>query len=221
MPTARCARSTSTRRSSCITPSASTIRIELELAAHTHRLLSSRSEAALAPFLAEWPQDARWRELPAHSLPVLQWLSEASSQAPRFSAELCIALAAAASALAWHQTYTAAEIDRGFLDRYGWCELVGGRGVLEADRIACGFLLLGPETLYPAHRHEAEELYLPLSGSAFWQQSDRPWERRPPGTLIRHASLEPHAMRTSSEPLLALYLWRGAGLAGRSRLDLS
>jgi hypothetical protein len=152
---------------------------------------------------------------------VLHWLSEAANQAPRFSAELCIALAAAASALAWHQTYTAAEIGRGFLDRYGWCELVGGRGVLEADRIACGFLLLGPETLYPAHRHEAEELYLPLFGSAFWQQIDRPWERQPPGTLIRHESLEPHAMRTSSEPLLALYLWRGAGLAGRPRLDLS
>jgi hypothetical protein len=152
---------------------------------------------------------------------VLQWLGEAVSQAPRLSAELCTALAAAASALAWHQTYTADEIGQGFLDRYGWCEPAGGRGVLESDRIACGFLLLGPETLYPAHRHEAEERYLPLSGSASWQQGDRPWERQPPGTLIQHASLEPHAMRTSNEPLLALYLWRGAGLAARSRLDLS
>ena len=28
------------------------------------------------------------------------------------------------------------------------------------------------------------------------------------GELIRHATMEPHAMRTADEPLLAAYLWQ-------------
>ena len=35
-----------------------------------------------------------------------------------------------------------------------------------------------------------------------------PWQERPPASVITHASMEPHAMRTGAEPLLAAYLWR-------------
>ena len=77
--------------------------------------------------------------------------------------------------------------------------------------------MLGPATHYPRHRHEAEEIYLPLSGTAAWQQGDARWRDRPPGTLIHHAGNEPHAMRTGAGPLLALYLWRSANLAQKAR----
>jgi hypothetical protein len=79
--------------------------------------------------------------------------------------------------------------------------------------------MLGPFTHYPRHRHDAEEIYLPLSGAAEWQQGDAVWRERLPGTLIRHAGGEPHAMRTGAGPLLALYLWRGANLAQKAQLD--
>ncbi len=84
--------------------------------------------------------------------------------------------------------------------------------------LACGFLLLGPRTFYPRHRHEAEEIYLPLSGTAEWQQGDAIWREHPPGTIIHHSSEEPHAMRTHAQPLLALYLWRSANLKQKARL---
>jgi hypothetical protein len=80
-------------------------------------------------------------------------------------------------------------------------------------------LLLGPATHYPRHRHEAEEIYMPLAGTAAWQQGDGDWRDQLPGTVIHHQPFEPHAMRTHAEPLLALYLWRGAGLAQKARLD--
>ena len=79
--------------------------------------------------------------------------------------------------------------------------------------------MLGPATLYPHHRHEAEEIYVPLSGTAAWQRGDAIWREHPPGTLIHHLSEEPHAMRTGEEPLLALYLWRSSDLAQKARLD--
>jgi hypothetical protein len=132
-------------------------------------------------------------------------------------------LAEAAGDLAWRQTYGQADVAAGaieasFLDRYGWCEVLGPRAASRSDRMACGFLLLGPQTCYPSHRHEPEELYLPLSGSAAWRQRDGDWQQRLPGTLIHHASFEAHAMHTDADPLLALYLWRGGNLHAKASL---
>jgi mannose-6-phosphate isomerase-like protein (cupin superfamily) len=78
--------------------------------------------------------------------------------------------------------------------------------------------LLGPAAHYPSHAHRAEELYLVLSGTADWQRGDEPFAARRPGAVIIHASSEPHAMQTAQEPLLALYLWRGADLGAGARL---
>ncbi len=131
---------------------------------------------------------------------------------------MALGLSQAASALEWRQSYTREELDDEFLAAYGWSELFGLRGPLASERLACGFLVLGPQTFYPRHRHEAEEIYVPLSGTAAWQQGDGIWREKAPCTPIHHASLEPHAMRTAQQPLLALYLWRGAQLSQSSRL---
>lgn len=160
-----------------------------------------------------------------HTLPVLQWLPRAAQAAPTFSAPLCAMLAGAARDLHWRQTYTQAEVAFGaieatFLDRYGWCELIGPTAAT-GDGLACGCLLLAPDTHYPSHSHAAEELYVPLSGTASWRQGEirtdtSGWRELAPGTLIHHAAFEPHAMRTHGDPLLALYLWRGAHVRAKA-----
>jgi Dimethlysulfonioproprionate lyase len=109
----------------------------------------------------------------------------------------------------WRQTYAVPDVSTAFLMNYGWSEIVGLRGELPSDRIACGFLLLGPSTYYARHSHAAEEIYVPLSGTALWQQAESPWREHLPGSVIHHDSNEPHAMRTQTQPLLALYLWHG------------
>ncbi|HSY97543.1 MAG TPA: dimethylsulfonioproprionate lyase family protein [Steroidobacteraceae bacterium] len=169
--------------------------------------------------LCDWPRDGRLRPLEASGLPVLRWLPQIAADTAAFGNDLVSAVAQAAPSLGWRQTYSAHELDGTFLDNYGWSEIFGAHGPLASRRIACGFLMLGPATHYPRHRHEAEEWYLPLSGTAAWQQGDADWQDRLPGTLIHHAGNEPHAMRTGADPLLALYLWRGADLAQKARLD--
>ena len=119
----------------------------------------------------------------AASLPVLRCLPDAAALAPPFSAALVDELLSAAASLAWQQSYGRDDVGSPFLDNYGWCELVGLRGPLASVRIACGFLLLGPATLYPRHHHEAEEVYLPLAGTAAWQRGDGPCGHR---TRARH-----------------------------------
>lgn len=200
------------------------------LLALTRRLLESFTAPALAPFLADWPVAEDARATPGHrsaprsanaasAPPVIRWLPHIAADVHSFGAPLVTALCRAAPLLAWHQTYTSRELDRSFLQNYAFTEILGPRGARGGERLACGMLLLGPNTLYPPHRHEAEEVYVPLSGTADWQQGDALWRPHAPGALIHHHSEEPHAMRTDENPLLALYLWRGAGLSQHARLE--
>jgi len=192
----------------------------VNIAAQTRKLLESLQEPALAPFLADWPRTSRQTSHHRLAFAGVAVAAGIARDAAPFGIELVAAVHRAAPSLAWRQTYTAKDLDRAFLDNYGWSEILGGgNGALASERIACGFLILGPSTHYPRHRHEAEEIYLPLSGTAAWQQGDARWQDRAPGALIHHASEEPHAMRTGGSPLLALYLWRSDNLAQKARLD--
>jgi len=191
----------------------------VHIAAQIKQLLVSLQEPRLAPFLAEWTLAMRGRAVSPCTLPVLRWLPALAEDPGAFGSDLVAAVCHAAPSLAWRQTYTVNDLDAAFLDNYGWSEILGGAGPLASERIACGFLLLGPSTHYPRHSHEAEEIYLPLCGIAAWQQGDAVWREREPGTVIHHAGDESHAMRTGAHPLLALYLWRSENLAQKARLD--
>lgn len=170
------------------------------------------------PFLAGWPDLATTRPVAPSTLPVLSWLDAARRSSVPSTATLVAALATHADALAWQQSYTSADFGAAFLQRYGWTELIGQRGPVRSETVACGILMLGPDIHYPAHAHEAEELYVPLAGAALWSRGDEPAMERPAGTPIHHPSWVPHAMRTGAEPLLALYVWRGGDLAAKSRI---
>jgi quercetin dioxygenase-like cupin family protein len=178
----------------------------------------------LERFLAAWP--ASPHALDVHraapvglSLPVLRFLPHIAADRAHFGAPFVEALCRAAPSLAWRQSYSEREVGGAFLQNYGWCEIVAGARSRTSAQIACGVVVLGPRTLYPPHRHEAEEIYLPLRGTAVWQQGDAVWREHPPGTLIHHLSEEPHAMRTGDEPLLAMYLWYSIDLGQKARLD--
>jgi len=200
-------------------------------------LASAEGGSGLAPFLDEWPKALQMREVaPSGELPVLRCLPAvltariddiapgACSPALAACARVLTAAAAAAQTLCWRQTYTAREVCGALLANYAWTEILGCSGPIAAPRIASGLLLLGPQTLYPRHSHLAEEIYVPLSGTAEWQRGDHTWRARRPATLIYHRSEEMHAMRTAAEPLLALYVWRatdaaGADLGSSARLE--
>jgi hypothetical protein len=191
----------------------------VSLAERINILLQSLQQPALAPFLADWPGAYQARAVAAADLPVLRWMPQIGADRAAYASDLVAAVCRAAPSMAWRQSYSAEDVDGAFLGNYGWSEILGTSGPWVGARIACGLLLLGPSTHYPRHRHEAEEIYLPLSGTAAWQQGDAVWRDRTPGTLIHHASEEPHAMRTGAAPMLALYLWRSADLAQKARLD--
>jgi quercetin dioxygenase-like cupin family protein len=131
------------------------------------------------------------------------------------SPDLRPAVATLAPALRWarNPNYRRRPHTR-FVARYGYAVLVGppdrqARPLVPESRLAMGLLMLGPDTVYPRHFHPAEEIYLPLSGAAWWQRGEEPWRRVVPGTPIYHPGGLPHATRTDGAPLLALYIWCG------------
>jgi hypothetical protein len=182
---------------------------------------------AVAPFAAALGEihPASAVAPPLQTLAVNRHLPAALAAARGTVAE---ALAGAAGTLAaeafWAQNpnYQRRPPDAGFLANYGYFVVAGPAdgppAFIETPSLALGLLLLGPGTLYPAHRHPAEELYIPLAGDGEWQNGDAPWRTEPAGAVIHHPSGVSHATRAGKTPLLAAYLWRGE-LATYARLS--
>ena len=99
-----------------------------------------------------------------------------------------------------------------FLPHYAVAVIVGPdrfgrRCPYFSDLATLGVTLQAPNVDYPAHAHEAVEIYYILAGSVDWQQGGGGWQRKAPGDFVLHRAHEPHAMRTGEEPLLAMFAW--------------
>lgn len=160
--------------------------------------------------------DMSGRPLEPRPLACLRHLSRAAELASPAAQPLVRLLAGHGDEFHWGQTYTEADFGRHFIDNYGWLELFGTRGHFVNEAVAGGFLLLGPDVIYPDHHHIAEEIYVPVTGGTEWRMGEGGFRPRTAGEVIHHASNVNHAMRTGNEPLLALYVWRGGPLAQKS-----
>ena len=168
------------------------------------------------PFLRDWPDLPQRRAVAATRLPVVTHLERLNKGAAPDLARLVDCFLEIAPQCNWRQTYSTDDLGTEFLNNYGWVEIIGERGALISHQIAAGFLMLGSDTAYPLHAHDAEELYVPLAGHAEWARGHEPYSVKPKGTMIHHPSRVPHAMRTDAEPLLAFYVWRDGDLTQKS-----
>ncbi|MBB6352747.1 dimethylsulfonioproprionate lyase family protein [Aminobacter aganoensis] len=188
------------------------------LATFRDYLQGSSADPVVASFLADIGWSMPPRALEPKKIPGSSLLDRAVQLASDATRPLASALSECRDELRWGQTYTTEDFGQHFIDNYGWVELFGTRGHFVNEQLAAGFLALGPGIEYPDHHHIAEELYIPLTGSAEWRMGDEPFRLRAAGEVIHHASNVNHAMRTGLEPMLALYLWRGGPLAQRSTI---
>ena len=168
----------------------------------------------------EWFDGFDWnlseRNLAASTLPVVQYMDRVSALAKKPEQRLIAAVNDCASSVKWAQTYTADDFGPEFINNYGHIELIGTRGHYVSDELACGFILFGPETLYPNHWHVAEEIYFPLTSGTLWSRDGGEFLPRQSGECIYHESNMHHAIQTSDQPILAAYVWQGGDLAQKS-----
>jgi quercetin dioxygenase-like cupin family protein len=154
------------------------------------------------------------------SLPILAQMPVALVAAREAAPDLADPLEEMLPALSWTQNpnYRRHPPSADFLARYGYAQFAGPSNVptlVTSGELALGVLMLAPGTVYPAHAHPAEELYVPLA-PARWQRGEEGWRDRRAGDLIHHPSGMVHATQAGEAPLLALYLWLGdLGTAAR------
>lgn len=170
-------------------------------------------------FIENWPtKPLQLRHNSPKELVVLHHLRDININTNSKASTLVKKLQKYAGRLYWGQTYSKQDFGAIFMNNYGWTELIGTRGPIVSNEIACGFLLLGPNTHYPSHSHEAEELYVPLT-HAQWKRGGENWQLREPELAIYHRPWVLHSVKTNSEPLLAIYIWRGGDLAQKSCIN--
>jgi hypothetical protein len=168
--------------------------VEPEVAAELRRLLACRSLPQPVPVTAHAAASIQ------HHMPAVL-----ASSWPAPLTDIAPALSACWKRLDWYYHYP----DRPDLAaNIAFAELIGPAAPLWSDKIRVGFTFMAPGIFYPLHDHPAVELYLVLSGHAQWTRGTMTTSQDP-GTTILHASMQPHAMQTTTEPLLALYLWTG------------
>ena len=181
------------------------------------RLLAAAGDVhAASPGLcnfADWPTDLAYVAPHPRSIPVLPRIRAMADEGA-----LQAALAAVVDHADWIQTYSEAEVGRHFLDNYGYIELFGPTGIFTSTQCRAFIGYWGQGLYYPIHDHEAEEAYLVISGRCLFEaEGAEPADLGVGGVRI-HASYQKHAMQMRDAPMLALCLWRGAGMADRAHL---
>ncbi|MBC8036401.1 MAG: transcriptional regulator [Rhizobiales bacterium] len=142
-------------------------------------------------------------------LPVLRHFAQCTAESMLFDADLAAALAAVADHLRWRQSasYNDSNLGEGFLENYGWSQIIGPHGFFPGRDFLLGLIMLGPHRHYKDHYHPAPELYWPLTGPSEWKRNEGTFEAKPAGDTIWHRPNVIHATKTTIHPLLAVWCW--------------
>ena len=172
--------------------------------------------SAVSEFTA-WDDTAKWAKAAPHPTPCAQRLTTEAALAQGASLSARAPFTALAPHARWRETYTDAEMFNGFNARFGSFQLIGREGHFFSETTSSFVLYSDKDLWYPWHDHPAEELYLIVAGEAEFFAKGRPPQSLRPGDACYHASGQPHAMQTHTQPVLAYVLWRG-DIRGKPRL---
>ncbi|MEM9331707.1 MAG: dimethylsulfonioproprionate lyase family protein [Pseudomonadota bacterium] len=168
------------------------------------------------PVLKEWLEGFDW-DLPEAVLAPVQFhatrhLPACQDFAGSAETNLVQTLIESAENVHWIQMWEPEDFGQYFVDNYVHMQLIGPEGHFKSQQIAGGLVMYGPHTHYPNHWHDAEEIYIPLTGNGLWSKDNEDYVLRDSGEFIFHESNMPHAMKCEESPMLALWMWRGGDL---------
>ena len=167
--------------------------------------------------LREWGQD--WIEATPAYLPAADFLADAISTSTARGGELLSLFEQHKSRLRWEQSYRKQDglVPQAMLDGYGFAEIIGQQGPFVSDRIRAGVGVWGPGIVYPRHQHQAEEVYILLSGSAEFNVGDSGEFEYGTSEIVFVESNTMHGFRTTDRALVVFYLWQAGDLRQVSR----
>ena len=200
----------------------------------SYRASYERLRDAILAFVATHPhkgvkpfQDAvagwggEWKQAAANDLPATRFLAPALSMTHPDTREMVALFEAEKANLKWEQSYTRADgvVGEDMLSGYGFAEVIGKHGPFVSTKVRTGIGVWGPDIDYPLHRHEAEEVYIVLAGSARFQLGESESasiEMRHAGDVVHVPSMLTHGFSTMEEPLVVFYIWQAGDLRQKS-----
>jgi hypothetical protein len=120
------------------------------------------------------------------------------------------AIAAAMPYLTWitYDRYPEEEIGPLFPTQHAFASLAALYDPAWERDFDLGLFLIESRTLYRDHKHQAAELYLPLTGPTRWRFGpDSTWSIRQAGEPVWNPPYQIHATLVEEAPLLCLYAW--------------
>ncbi|MDF1750936.1 MAG: dimethylsulfonioproprionate lyase family protein [Alphaproteobacteria bacterium] len=144
--------------------------------------------------------------------PVVARLDACLAQGPKETGYLRGAIATMKPLLHWERAPGNPNSKNGqteFHYRHAFCTLVGEEARVPTSRLRVGLLLIGAHSFYPLHAHAADEIYLPLSGTATMQIGPTPPKVRGPGKCLLIPGNTPHAIWTGNHLVLLAWAWLG------------
>ena len=146
------------------------------------------------------------------SEPVVARLDACLAKGPQETAYLRGAIAAMKPLLSWQRAPGNPNVNNGQTDfhyRHAFCTLVGEDARVPTTRLRVGLLLIDAHCFYPLHAHAADEIYLPVSGTATMQIGSTPPKVRDPGKCLLIPGDTPHAIWTGGHMILLAWAWLG------------
>ena len=138
--------------------------------------------------------------------PATAWLEQAIKTGKAGpTGKLADALENLAPKLFWQRRMDRPSIHPKWPNSHANSVIIGDTGLECRNDVRIGVSLLAPYTIYPNHQHPPEEVYIALSNGS-WRQNDGFWQTRGAGGLIYNPPNIVHAMKSNSDPLLAIWI---------------
>ena len=165
----------------------------------------------VAPVLEALDQARPPARLEPHQLPVLRHLDMVKPSGDAAIDAVLEEFLRLAPALPWCRTVGYLDmLSSDYLDNYGYVQLLGPDSIVEHPAVRVGIGLWGPNLHYPAHHHEAEELYHVLAGEPSFADGNGISRSTRPGDAVHHAPWQVHSQDFGATPTVLLYCWTGA-----------
>ena len=191
-------------------PAERAIRSLVEQADLYFAALSGPGPAEVRAGLARWRSAAFVPGTATASAVIDTWLPVALQQLAPTHAPLAAAIDAAQRHLCWFvfDGYPTDAAGADFLAKHAYAPIIGETAAIPAVDWEMGLFLIAPHVLYRDHRHQASELYAPLTGPHGWRfGAQRPLRILPAHQPVWNEPFAPHLTKVGPTPFLGLYAW--------------
>ncbi len=148
---------------------------------------------------------------PANAV-IEKWLPFALDQLGKTHPALARAISLANPHLHWltFDGYPVEEVGAEFATGHAYASIFGEEAGANIPAVDwdMGLFLIPPDVLYRDHKHQAPELYAPLTGPHGWRfGADRPLTILPAHKPVWNDAFVPHLTKVGPVPFLCLYCW--------------